>query len=137
MGDSCNHPTSIARGPSKADGDGVLQLRAPDSQRVASVSIDNSVRVWDVAADAARQLVAVLQGHRGMVKGIAWDPIGRYLASHGDDRAVVVWEQRDWSEAARIEAPFQRSTAKTLFRRLDWSPDGQFLCCPHAFKKPS
>ena len=94
------------------------------------------MRVWDVSADAARQLVAVLQGHRSMVKGVSWDPIGRYLASQGDDRAVVVWEQRDWTEAARIEAPFQRSTAKTLFRRLAWSPDGQFLCCPHAFKKP-
>ena len=94
------------------------------------------MRVWDVSADAARQLVAVLQGHRSMVKGVSWDPIGRYLASQGDDRAVVVWEQRDWTEAARIEAPFQRSTAKTLFRRLTWSPDGQFLCCPHAFKKP-
>ena len=112
-----------------------LTLTSP-SQRLASVSIDNSVRVWGVSADAARQLVAVLQGHRSMVKGVSWDPIGRYLASQGDDRAVVVWEQRDWTEAARIEAPFQRSTAKTLFRRLAWSPDGQFLCCPHAFKKP-
>ena len=43
---------------------------------------------------------------------------------------------RDWSEAARVEEPFQRSSLKTLFRRLHWSPDGQFLCCPHAFKKP-
>ena len=118
-------------------GDIVGVAWAPDSQRLASVSLDNSVRVWDVAAEASRQLVAVLQGHRGMAKGVGWDPIGRYLASQGDDRAVVVWEQRDWSEAARVEAPFQRSTGKTLFRRLTWSPDGQFLCCPHAFKKPA
>ena len=185
-------------------GDVVGVAWAPDSQRLASVSIDNSVRVWDVTADPARQLVAVLQGHRSMVKGVSWDPIGRYLASQGDDRAVVVWEQRgsmlqvpscwchsllprphwagppgawlrcaigthrrrpgptweaaarprgpearpkwpiprrppprrDWTEAARIEAPFKGSTSKTLFRRLAWSPDGQFLCCPHAFKKP-
>ena len=40
-------------------------------------------------------------------------------------------------QAARIEEPFQRSTHKTLFRRLSWSPDGQFLCCPHAFKRPA
>lgn len=40
------------------------------------------------------------------------------------------------SQVARVEEPFQRTSQKTLFRRLSWSPDGQFLCCPHAFKKP-
>ena len=122
-------------------GDVVDVAWAPDSCRLATVSLDNSVRVWDVAvAEPARQLLAVLQGHRGMVKGVGWDPIDRYLATQGDDRAVLVWEKgataRDWQESARIEEPFERSTNKTLFRRLSWSPDGQFLCCPHAFKKP-
>ena len=27
-----------------------------------------------------------------MAKGVAWDPIGRYVVSQGDDRAVVVEE---------------------------------------------
>ena len=119
------------------------------------------MRVWAISAtDHSQQLLAVLQGHRGMAKGVAWDPIDRYIASQGDDRAVVVWSTRDWDQAApihqkpsptlslcswctlwvqaaRIEEPFQRSTHKTLFRRLSWSPDGQFLCCPHAFKRPA
>ena len=71
-----------------------------------------------------------------MVKGVAWDPIGRYIASQGDDRAAIIWDAREWRPAARIEAPFQRTSQKTLYRRLCWSGDGQFLCCPHAFKKP-
>lgn len=49
---------------------------------------------------------------------------------------LATHQVRDWSEAARIEEPFQRASLKTLFRRLRWSPDGQFLCCPHAYKKP-
>ena len=71
-----------------------------------------------------------------MAKGVAWDPIGRYIASQGDDRAAILWDAREWRETARVAAPFERTSQKTLFRRLGWSPDGQFLCCPHAFKKP-
>ncbi|KAL1500118.1 hypothetical protein AB1Y20_012791 [Prymnesium parvum] len=116
---------------------------SPDSRSVASVSVDNSVRIWQLsgAAGAAGGPQAVqhrvLQGHCSWVKGVAWDPIGRYVASHGDDKSVAVWKVRDWSEAARVTTPFERSSNKTLFRRLCWSPDGQFLCCPHAYKSPA
>lgn len=81
-------------------GDVVGVAWSPDSRHVASVSLDNSVRVWDTASTdpASQTLVAVLQGHRGMAKGLAWDPIGRYIASQGDDRAVILWEARDWKE---------------------------------------
>merc|ERR1719382_1225656 len=55
---------------------------APAAPHLASVSLDNTVRVWDVGTgDAARQLLQVLEGHRGMAKGVGWDPIGRYVAS--------------------------------------------------------
>ena len=60
-------------------------------------------------ADAAQQLVAVLQGHRGFVKGVSWDPIGRYLASQGDDHAVVLWEQRDWTEVGAVSTTSEGS----------------------------
>lgn len=103
---------------------------APDSRRLGSVSIDNTVRVWDVlATNATTQLLACLEGHANFVKGVSWDPIGRYIASHGDDRAVILWSARDWTQVARVEEPFHRASFKTLFRRPCWSPDGQFLCC--------
>ncbi len=43
----------------------------------------------------------MLKGHEGFVKGVAWDPLGKYLASQGDD-AVVVWRCEDWQQVARI-----------------------------------
>ena len=97
-------------------GDVVDVAWAPDSGRLASVSLDNTVRIWQFAgasspyAAAAVQSQhvpqavqqAVLEGHRGMAKGVAWDPIGRYVASQGDDRAVAVWEVPHASNACPL-----------------------------------
>jgi hypothetical protein len=43
----------------------------------------------------------LLKGHEGFVKGVAWGPLGKYLASQGDD-AVVIWRCEDWQQVARI-----------------------------------
>lgn len=109
-------------------GDVVDVSWSPAGHRLASVSLDNSVRIWSVEcaiAGGARlggphQLITSLDGHCGMVKGVAWDPIGRYVASQGDDKAVLVWNARDWTQSARVEEPFTRTSQKTLFRRLRW-----------------
>ena len=91
-------------------GDVVGMAWAPDSQRIATVSLDNTVRVWNVGVGDS--VCEVLQGHAGMVKGIAWDPIGRYIASQGDDKAVVIWDTRHWKEVARVEKHFEHSSQK-------------------------
>ena len=71
------------------NGDVVGVAWEPKAQRLASVSIDNTVRVWEVPEEAEKAvLLRVLQGHKGLVKGVAWDPIGRYIASQGDVRAA-------------------------------------------------
>ena len=51
-------------------------------------SLDNSIIIWDPAKG---QKLQTLEGHKSYVKGIAWDPIGKYLASQSDDRTVKVW----------------------------------------------
>lgn len=42
------------------------------------------------------------------MKGVTWDPVGRYLASQGDDLTVKIWRTADWQEEASISKPFTK-----------------------------
>ena len=67
------------------------------------------------------------------VKGVAWDPVGKYLASAGDDRALLVWRTADWGLEARITKPFQETAKQeTMFRRIAWSPGGDTVVATNA-----
>ncbi|KXS21760.1 WD40 repeat-like protein [Gonapodya prolifera JEL478] len=67
----------------------------------------------------------------GFVKGVAWDPVGKYLAVQSDDKSVVIWSvtggPNDWRSERRIRDPYQGSMQAPWFSRLSWSPDGTVL----------
>jgi protein HIRA/HIR1 len=52
--------------------------------------------------------VTVLKGHTGLVKGVSWDPVGKYLSSQSDDRSVRIWRTGDWRQEAIITHPFEK-----------------------------
>ncbi len=122
----------------------VLDLAwSPRDEMLASCSIDGNVHVWrvpernDPKSDLCRthvlRPIQTLSGHEHWVKGISWDPVGKYLASAGEDRCVILWRVGgDWGIEARLTEPLQRCAVTTFFRRLSWSPDGQSLCITHA-----
>jgi len=75
--------------------------------------------------------VAVLRGHTGLVKGVTWDPVGKYLASQSDDKSLRIWRTRDWQQEAVITEPFKEvSTPGALpipSRRVNQDQDWQFM----------
>ena len=103
--------------------------------------------------------------HTSAVKGIAWDPIGKYLISSGDDPAICVWRtatgdgEDSWGLEARIDSRIfatythhhldntnnNNSNTKeyhptelanlTLFRRISFSLDGSHICATNASLK--
>jgi len=66
-------------------------------------------------------LITTITGHTGFVKGIAWDPIGKYLATQSDDNSVRIWRVENWEQIREISAPFESSLSQShsLFSRLE------------------
>lgn len=116
---------------------------APGSNMVASSSIDNCIRIWSVREEMRTRSfnlieadsIATLKGHSGWVMGVAWDPVGRYIASVGNNH-VILWRCGDWKCETRIKGPFQEGECQDMRKFLSWSPDGVFLSMSHAYDEP-
>lgn len=84
---------------------------------MASASVDNTVVIWGASSTNEKQqpfqVVAVLRGHRSPVKGVAWDPAGRYLATQADDVGVRIWRTADWQPESKVSAPFTNVSMET------------------------
>ncbi|KAI2664902.1 Protein HIRA [Labeo rohita] len=78
------------------------------------------------------EIVMTLKGHTGLVKGLTWDPVGKYIASQADDHSLKVWRTMDWQLETNITKPFSECGGTTHVLRLSWSPDGQYLVSAHA-----
>ena len=96
--------------------------------------------------------------HTSTVKGVAFDPAGKYMASSGDDPAICIWRAfDDWGLEARVdsssgvfrskkksnddgnntnidggEEDMQALANLSLFRRISFAPDGTHVCGTNA-----
>ncbi|XP_019057600.1 PREDICTED: transcriptional corepressor LEUNIG-like [Tarenaya hassleriana] len=67
---------------------GATQMRfQPGAGRILAAAADNYVSILDVETQVCRRK---LQGHKGVVHSVCWDPSGEYLASVSSDM-VRVW----------------------------------------------
>lgn len=89
----------------------------PSGRLLASASLVQTVRLWDVAD---RRLVAELAGHEDAVTCVAYSPDGRLLASGSDDHSVRLWD-------ADTGALLGLTELDTQVKTLCFSPDGRFL----------
>jgi WD40 repeat protein len=85
-------------------------------------------------AEKFPELVATLRGHTGLVKGVVFDPVGKFLASQSDDKTMRIWRTSDWSQEAVIEKPFIESGGTTPVLRcrraragVSWINSGCFV----------
>ena len=90
---------------------------SPDSRRLATCSLDRTVRVWQVGGDGCQ----VLSGHTDEVFAVAFHPGGTRLATAGRDRAVWLWDLARGEEVARLPGHM------SYVWSLAFSPDGATL----------
>ena len=122
----------------------VLDLDWSPKGYIASASIDNKVMIWDLTAHFANPhgsnlaMVAspyrVLDSHTSFVKGISFDPVGSFLASASADNIIILWNVDTWTVDATLTEPMADSVDRTIFRRINWAPDGGSLCVSSATK---
>jgi WD40 repeat protein len=91
---------------------------SPDSNRVASGSIDKTIQVWDALNGGH---VALYTGHTDAVNTIAWSPNGNYIASGSADKTVQIVDATTGNHRYTY-----RGHSDTV-SSVSWSPDGKYI----------
>ncbi len=88
-------------------------------------------------ADARNPDRILRVGHRGAVQALAFSPDGRWLASGGYDKVIIVWNLSSGREEFRLGgqkdtiAPPQQPLEKEAISSLAFNPDGTRLVSMH------
>ena len=97
---------------------GGLEPGAPLTSRLASVSGDGEIRLWDVTT--GREVLAI-RSHGNLVRGVAFHPDGSRLASASLDRTIKLWDATTGGEVLTL-----RGHAGGV-QGVAFSPDGHLL----------
>lgn len=73
---------------------------SPDSSRLASASVDKTVKLWDAITGAC---IATLEGHSGAVRSVAFSPDLSRLVSASIDKTVKLWDAAIGACTATLE----------------------------------
>jgi WD40 repeat protein len=91
---------------------------SPDGRRIASVSSDRSMQVWD---SLTGRKFFIHRNTFGAINTVSWSPNGRYLASGSNDKAIQIWDSGTRQAISTYRGHTGYVTAVT------WSPDGKLL----------
>ena len=89
---------------------------SPDQQKLASVSADGTIRLWDLHGES----LGVLQRNGGPLLDLDFAPDGEQIAAVDADGNLYLW-----GSEGKHEKEWQAHTRST--RAVEFSPDGQYI----------
>ena len=92
---------------------------SPDQKMLATLGIDNKIKLWRWDNTDKPQLLQVLDGHTQTVWAIAFSPDSQALASTSNDQTVKVWNVGNGQNVRTMEAHTNGGLA------VAYSPDGK------------
>lgn len=81
---------------------------------------DNEIYLWNL--ENGERLATIPTTHTGLIRALAFDPSGKYLASGSDDKTILLW---DWESGDQVSLPLARHRAGVT--SLSFSSDGSML----------
>ncbi|GAB4192744.1 MAG: AAA-like domain-containing protein [Coleofasciculaceae cyanobacterium] len=101
----------------EGDNSGITSVSfSPDGQMIASVSLDNTIKLWSLQG---REL-QTLQGHSNWVRSVSFSPDGEMIASASDDSTIKLWSL-DGRELQTLQGHSDRVLS------VSFSPNGQMI----------
>jgi serine/threonine protein kinase len=91
---------------------------APNGQRIASVSSDKTLQVWDTLTGRKH---FIHRNPTSTLTCVAWSYNGRYLATGGNDKLVQVWDTQTRNPVTTYAGHTGYVTS------ISWAPDGKQL----------
>ncbi|KAF7966502.1 hypothetical protein HWV62_38124, partial [Athelia sp. TMB] len=89
-----------------------------DGERIASVSDDETIRVWD--ARTGELIVGPILGQPGSLTSVAFSPNGERIVSGSDYKTICIWDART---GELVAGPFEGHASDVT--SVAFSPDGQ------------
>jgi len=90
---------------------------SPDDTTLAVAASDEKIHVLNLQ----RRTRNVLSGHTGIVRGVAFSPDGKQLASGGVDGTLRLWNAQTWQQEKIL------AQRRDTVMRVCYSPDGKLL----------
>ena len=78
---------------------------SPDGRRVASGSLDSTVRIWGVELSSGPLFQDKVRGRSDCVRSLALSPEGAWVVSGSDDKTVRIWDVESGKEIKVFEKP--------------------------------